>query len=151
MIKGVIIKKLTIWPDDRGYLTEILRSDDKLLSKFGQTIFTLSYPGVIKAFHWHQFQDDLWFVSAGMAEVVLYDRRPRSKSKGETQVIFAGEQNPVLILIPRGVAHGYKVLGNKPCHLFYHTTKPYNPKNPDEKRIPYDDPEIGFDWNTKHR
>ena len=151
MIEGVEVKKLVTFCDDRGYFREILRDDDGLYSRFGQTSFTKTNPGVIKAFHWHKKQDDLWYVADGMAKVVLHDMRDNSKTKGETDVIVAGEDNPVLIKIPIGVAHGYQVLGNKPVMLFYHTTESYNPEEPDEERIPFDDPKIGFDWSIKNR
>ena len=150
-IHDVVNKKLVTHSDDRGYFREILRDDDNLLRHFGQTSITRTYPGVIKAFHWHKDQDDLWYVADGMVRVVLYDRRPDSPTCGETQVIYAGEDNPVLIFIPTGVAHGYQVIGNKPVLLFYHVTKSYDPANPDEERIPFDDPEIGFDWSIKNR
>ena len=150
-IHDVVIKNLITRPDDRGYLREILRDDDNLLRSFGQTTITKTYPGVIKAFHWHKDQDDLWYVAQGMARVVLYDRRPDSGTHEVTQVIYAGEDNPVLIYIPTGIAHGYQVLGNKPVLLFYHSTKSFDRENPDEERIPFDDPEIGFDWSIKHR
>ncbi len=150
-IHDVVIKKLVTHADDRGYFREVLRDDDNLLKRFGQTSITRTYPGVIKAFHWHNEQDDLWYVVDGMARVVLYDRRPDSPTRGETQVIYAGEDNPVLIVIPIGIAHGYQVLGNKPVILFYHTTMSYDPAHPDEERIPFDDPEIGFDWSIQNR
>ena len=150
-IHDVVIKKLVTHPDDRGYFREILRDDDDLLGHFGQTAITKSYPGIIKAFHWHQDQDDVWYVAAGMARVVLYDRRDGSPTQGETQVIFAGQENPLLIYIPTGVAHGYQVLGNEPVLLFYHVTKSYNPAEPDEMRIPFDDPGIDFDWSIENR
>ncbi len=151
IIHDVVIKALVTHSDDRGYFREILRDDDNLLRRFGQTSITKTYPGVIKAFHLHQDQDDLWYVADGMARVVLYDRRPDSPTYKQTQVIFAGEDNPVLILIPTGVAHGYQVVGNKPVLLFYHVTKCYDPAVPDEQRIAFDDPEIGFDWSIKNR
>jgi dTDP-4-dehydrorhamnose 3,5-epimerase len=150
-IHDVVIKPLVTHSDDRGYFREILRDDDNLLRRFGQTAMTKTYPGVIKAFHWHQDQDDLWYVMDGMARVVLYDRRPDSPTCGQTQVIYAGRDNPVLIYIPTGLAHGYQVLGSEPVVLFYHVTKSYDPKNPDEMRIPFDDPEIGFDWSIQNR
>jgi dTDP-4-dehydrorhamnose 3,5-epimerase len=150
-LHDVIIKTLITHPDDRGFFREVLRDDDKLLSNFGQTSVTVTYPGVIKAFHYHEKQDDLWYVASGMAQVVLYDMREDSDTYKQTQVIYAGEQNPVLIKIPIGVAHGYRVLGDKPVMLFYHTTMSYDAKNPDEKRIPFDDPGIGFDWTTQNR
>jgi dTDP-4-dehydrorhamnose 3,5-epimerase len=150
-IHDVVVKRLVTHSDDRGYFREILRDDDALLERFGQTSITKTYPGVIKAFHWHNDQDDLWYVADGMARVVLYDIRADSPSNKTTQVIYAGEDNPVLIYIPTGVAHGYQVLGNKPLLLFYHVTRSYNPENPDEERIPWDDPEIAFDWSIQNR
>ena len=150
-IHEVVVKKLVTHCDDRGYFREVLRDDDHLLRHFGQTAVTKTYPGVIKAFHWHKRQDDLWYVGGGMAKVVLYDLREGSSTRGVTQVLYAGELNPVLITIPAGVAHGFQVLGNRPVQLFYFVTESYDPSNPDEERIPYDDPTIGFDWTIKNR
>lgn len=151
MIEGVKEKQLTRYHDDRGYFAEIVRDDEKLLARFGQCSITKTYPNIIKAFHWHKKQDDLWFCVSGNLQTVLYDRRPRSKTKGETAVFYLGEDNPKIILIPKGVAHGYRVLGSKPAVLVYFTTKSYDPNNPDEERIPFDDPSIGFDWQIKNR
>ncbi len=150
-IHDVIVKKLITHSDDRGYFRELVREDESLLRHFGQSAVTKSYPGVIKAFHWHDHQDDVWYVVDGMARVVLYDRRAGSPTEGATQVIYAGDDNPVVILIPSGIAHGYQVLGNKPVILLYHVTKNYNPADPDEWRISFDDPEIGFDWSIVNR
>jgi len=150
-IHDVVIKKLVTHSDDRGYLREVLREDDHMLRQFGQITVTKTYPGVIKAFHWHKEQDDVWYVAGGMARVVMHDRRPESSSHGQTQVVFAGEDNPVTILIPAGVAHGYQVLGNQPILLFYTVTHNYNPAAPDEQRIPFDDPTIAFDWSILNR
>lgn len=156
MIEGVKIKKLKVHQDisdtkesqERpGFLMEVLRDDDGLLKKFGQTTFTVAYRNTIKAFHYHNKQDDLWFVATGKAMIVLHDLRESSPTKGETRVIMAGEGDYKLILIPVGVAHGYKVLSKEPVLLFYHTTEVYNPEALDEERIPYDDPGIGFDWS----
>ncbi|MBU2595772.1 dTDP-4-dehydrorhamnose 3,5-epimerase family protein [Patescibacteria group bacterium] len=151
MIEGVKEKNLNRHHDDRGWFSEIVRDDEKLLSRFGQASITKTYSGVIKAFHWHKKQDDLWFCVSGNIQVVLYDRRPRSKTKGETSVFFLGEDNPKIVLIPKGVAHGYRVLGTKPAILVYFTTKSYNPNVPDEERIPFDDKKINFNWQTKNR
>jgi len=157
MIHGVKIKKLRVHQDvadtneviDRpGHLMEVLRDDDDLLSKFGQTTFTVAYPGTIKAFHWHKKQDDLWFFSHGKAVVVLHDLREGSETKGVTQSIVVDASEPQLILIPIGVAHGYKVLGSEPAHLFYHTTESYNIGEPDEERISHDHVDINFDWSV---
>ena len=130
---------------------EILRDDDELLKKFGQASMSKSYPGVIKAFHYHKEQDDIWFFPVGHVQVVLHDLREHSPTKGETNVFYLGEDNPEIVAIPAGVAHGYRVLGNSPAVIVYFTTESYNPQNPDEYRIPWNDSSIGFDWETKHR
>lgn len=151
MIKDVYVKKITKHCDDRGFFAEVFASDDPFFSQIKQTSYTETYPGVIKAFHYHKKQDDVWFVTKGMAQIVLYDLRESSETKGETQVIYAGENNYVLIYIPKGVAHGYRVLGKEKVCLFYHTTERYNVKEPDEHRIQFDSKEINFDWETKNR
>ena len=157
MINGVKIKKLKVHPDTHqdgqevvkkpGVLMEVLRNDEDLLKKFGQTTFTITHQGTIKAFHVHDKQDDLWFMATGKALVVLYDTRKDSSTYQQTQTIEAGEGDYKLILIPAGIAHGFKVLSEQPVLMFYHTTELYNSENPDEERIPYNDPSINFDWN----
>ena len=150
-IEGVIFQKLIKHCDDRGFFAEVLRDDDGLLSNFGQLSWSTSFPGVIKAFHYHEEQDDIWFFPSGNAQVVLYDTREDSLTKGKTEVYYMGENNQIILLIPKGVAHGYRVLGERPATIVYCTTKSYNPNQPDEKRIPWNDKRIGFDWNIKHR
>jgi dTDP-4-dehydrorhamnose 3,5-epimerase len=152
MIEGVKVKKLVKYCDDRGFFAELVRDDEpQLLSKFGQASWSMSYPGVIKAFHYHEKQDDLWFFPSGNAQVVLYDLRKDSPTTGVTDVYYMGEENPIMLLIPKGVAHGYRVLGQKPATIIYFTTESYNPNNPDEKRIPWNDKRIGFNWSTINR
>jgi dTDP-4-dehydrorhamnose 3,5-epimerase len=104
---------------------------------------------VVKAWHWHRRQDDLWFVPSGMAQVGLHDLREDSPTRGQTNVLYLGEHNRTLLYIPHGVAHGYRVLGPQPMGLLYFTTHTYDPQ--DELRLAWDDPSIGFDWTTKNR
>ncbi|MEA3272037.1 MAG: dTDP-4-dehydrorhamnose 3,5-epimerase family protein [Patescibacteria group bacterium] len=151
MIQGVKIKQLKLHHDDRGFLTELMRLGEEAFFEIKQTIYTETHPGVIKAFHWHKKQWDGWFVIKGMGQVVLYDLREDSPTFKQTQVIFAGEKNPVLICIPPRVAHGYRVIGNEKFGLLYHTSETHDKENPDEERIDWNDPSIGFDWTTKNR
>ncbi len=151
MIDGVVVKECTVHADDRGTLVEVIRDDEPVFREVKQTTLTVTYPGVIKAFHWHVRQWDVWFFASGNAQVVLYDLREGSPTCGQTQVLYMGVAKPRVIAIPPGVAHGYRVLGTEPVALFYHTTEHYDAANPDEERIPFDDPRIGFDWRTKNR
>ncbi len=152
MIEGVKVKKINKHCDDRGFFAELVRDDEPdLLSKFGQASWSMSYPGVIKAFHYHKKQDDLWFFPSGNAQVVLHDLREESTTSGETEVYYMGEENQILLLIPKGVAHGYRVLGDKPAVIIYFTTESYNAEDPDEMRIKWNDNLINFNWNTQNR
>ena len=78
----------------------------------------------------------------------MYDLRQKSPTYAKKQIISAGKDDYKLILIPRGVCHGYKVVSKEPVALFYHTTENYNVDKPDEYRIPYDDQKIGVDWDS---
>lgn len=151
MIAGVQIKKINRFADNRGYLAEVARASEFPTFTWRQTNFTVAHPGVIKAFHYHKKQQDLWFCVSGNLEAVLYDRRPDSPTFGQTQTVVLGEMSCASLLIPVGVAHGYRVLGNEPAGLVYLVDQEYDSTAPDEERIPHDDPTIGFDWTTKPR
>ncbi len=151
-ISGVVVRPVQTHTDDRGFFRELWRCDQPdLPSQVAQTSITMSHPGVIKAFHGHAKQDDIWYVASGSARVVLVDRRSGSTTNGLVQTIVCGEDAPCVIVIPRGVYHGYQVLGRRPVVLVYHVTKPYDPKHPDELRLSWDDPSIGYDWTVKNR
>jgi len=153
LIAGVKIVAHSVWPDDRGYFLEVLRSGQGLVAEFPkestQVSAALSYPGTIKAFHFHRHQTDCWVPVAGMFQVALVDLRRASPTFGARNTMYAGILRPWQFLIPPGVAHGYKVLGANPGLLVYVTDRFYNPD--DEGRIPYNDPQIQYDWETQHK
>ena len=151
MIHDVKVKDLVVHPDDRGFFVEVLKFGEETYAEIKQTSYTETYPGVIKAFHWHRRQTDIWCVVSGMAQIVLHDLRENSKTKGMTDVLYSGDKNYLLVSIPPGVAHGYRVLGNEKVCFFYHTTQSYDSQNPDEERIAWNDPIINFNWETKNR
>jgi dTDP-4-dehydrorhamnose 3,5-epimerase len=83
-------------------------------------------------------------VVAGVLRVGLYDLRHDSPTYKQTMDFLMGDlQSAHVLKVPPGIAHGCKTVQG-PVHLFYLTSHVYNPD--DEYRIPYDDPEIGFDW-----
>ena len=149
MIHGVKVRKLRVIPDERGRLMEILREDDPEFTRFGQVYMTTTYPGVIKAWHFHEKQDDNFTVVHGMLKVALYDGREDSPTKGEVNEFFIGEHNPMLIHVPAGVYHGWKCIGQKEAIVINTVTQKYDYEHPDEHRLPYDTPEIPYDWDIK--
>jgi dTDP-4-dehydrorhamnose 3,5-epimerase len=149
MIDGAAYKELKLIPDERGFLMEILRSDDPLFQRFGQAYVTAAYPGVVKAWHYHVKQTDHFCVLAGMAKVVLYDAREGSPTKGEINEFYLGEQKRGLVVIPNGVYHGYKNIGSDMVLLLNMPTEVYNYAEPDEHRLPAHGSEIPYDWNRQ--
>ena len=146
MIDGVKTKKLNVFPDERGWLMEILRCDDDIFKKFGQVYVTTAYPDVVKAWHLHKVQTDNFTCVCGMMKVVLYDDRKDSKTYREINEFFIGEKNPMLISVPPFVYHGFKAIGEKTAYFLSVPTMPYNYKKPDEYRLPPDTSEIPYDW-----
>lgn len=149
LIDGVQIKQLKWITDERGKLMEILRCDDPLFDKFGQVYVTTCYPGVVKAWHYHQHQADNMSVIKGMARIALCDQREGSATNGLVNEFFIGEDNPVLIHIPEKVLHGFKAYGTEPAFIVNTVTQPYNHKEPDEFRIDPFENDIPYDWALK--
>ncbi len=149
MIEGVVIKKLRVIPDERGRLTEILRSDDELFVKFGQVYMTTAYPGVVKGWHFHKKQTDHFAVVKGMIKLVLYDNREDSSTKGEINEFFLGEHNPMLVKIPPLVLHGFKCVSEQEAICINIPTEVYNYDQPDEFRISPHEGDIPYDWERQ--
>ncbi len=153
LIDGVKLNPFALWPDDRGYFLEIARLGQGLVEGFpakgSQVSAALNYPGIIKAFHFHKFQTDYWVPAAGLLQVALVDLRRGSGSYGAKNTLYLGALRPWQLIIPPGVAHGYKVIGEQPSVLVYITNRTYDPK--DEGRIPYNDPSIAYDWELQYK
>lgn len=149
MIEGVKTKKLKVIPDERGRLMEILRCDEEIFQKFGQIYMTTTYPGVVKGWHYHKTQTDNVVVVHGMVKLVLYDAREDSPTKGEVKEFFVGIHNPMLVQIPNGVYHGWKCISPEEAIVVNCPTEPYDYKNPDEHRVPYDSPTVPYDWGIE--
>lgn len=145
-IAGIQVIPLEDHVDERGFFREVcLASKTKIVIR--QVSLSKTKPGVIKAFHWHEKQFDAWHLVSGTVLVGLHDLRKDSVSFGKTdRFVWSADEKPLLLVIPKKVAHGYKVLGDKPAVMLYLMDKEYDAKKPDEKRIPFDSPDIGFDW-----
>jgi dTDP-4-dehydrorhamnose 3,5-epimerase len=153
LIEGVRVQPFPIYPDDRGYFLEVQRIGRGLAAAFPpestQISAALSFPGTVKAFHYHLRQTDCWAPVMGMLQVALVDLRLGSPTFGCRNTMYAGALRPWQVLIPPGVGHGYKAIGNQDAMLVYLTDRFYDPR--DEGRIPYDDPSIGYDWETQRK
>lgn len=153
LIEDVVIEPQMVWPDDRGYFFEVGRIGRGLIAGFApettQISATVTYPGAIKAFHYHAYQADCWVPAAGMLQIALVDLREASSTFGVKNTLYVGALRPWMLLVPPGVAHGYKVVGTDRASLIYVTSRCYDPA--DEGRIPYDDRRLNYDWALQHK
>ena len=142
MIDGVQLIPLGVHEDDRGWLYE-LRRDSALPAPTRQTNVSFSRAGVIRGLHYHERgQSDLFACLSGMARVVVLDRET-----GETMSVDIGDDNPVAVWVPGQLAHGFEALTDV---LFcYHVTEEYDPADPDEHGLAWDDPRVVDLWQTK--
>ena len=149
LIEGVKSKSLRVIPDDRGWLMEILRADDSdFFTKFGQVYVSATYPGVVKAWHYHQRQVDNFSCIQGIVKLVLIDTRPGSPTEGVVNEFWVGTQNPILVQVPNLVYHGWKNIGEEVALVVNVPTEPYRYGDPDEYRIaPHGT--LPYDWTRK--
>jgi dTDP-4-dehydrorhamnose 3,5-epimerase len=149
LIDGVMVKDLKVIPDERGRLMEILRSDDAIFQKFGQVYMTTNYPGVVKAWHYHKFQNDHVVCVKGMIKLVMFDDREGSTTRGRLNEFFLGDHNQKLVRIPPNVWHGWKGVAPTESLIVNITTELFDYITPDEYRLPYDTDEIPYKWDIR--
>ena len=113
-IDGVEITPLARYTDERGWLAELYRSDEVN----GDTAPAMGYvsvtkPGVSRGPHEHHDQSDRFcFAGPGTFELRMWDNRPNSGTHLHSQTILVGEAYPAVVVIPPGVVHGYRNIGD---------------------------------------
>jgi dTDP-4-dehydrorhamnose 3,5-epimerase len=145
-IEGVEIVNGNCFTDDGGHFTELFRLNEKgevllLKERFQvrQVSLSLLMPQTVKAFHIHYKQDDVWFVPPSEKLLVnLHDLRTDSSTKDKHMRVFLGDGKSQILRIPKGVAHGAANPYHRPMTLIYATSEQFDPKDPDEHRLPYD-------------
>lgn len=145
-IEGVEVVELTRHADDGGSMTELARltgAEPQALAGF--TVRQVNYseiePGVIKAFHLHARQTDVWYVPpSDRVLVVLIDVRKGSGTEGARRRLMLGSGSSRLLRIPPGVAHGARNLGLATARIVYFTDVHFSPEPAtcDEGRLPWD-------------
>ena len=139
---NVQVFPLTRHEDGRGWFAELGRAS-ALPHPFRQANLAFSRQGVIRGLHFHERgQDDLFLCLQGMVRVVVLDRET-----GETFTRDIGEDNFEAVYVPGRHAHGYEALTD--CLFCYHVTEEYDPADPDEHGVPWNDPRIVDLWSTR--
>jgi dTDP-4-dehydrorhamnose 3,5-epimerase len=119
-IEGVVIKDLRKFVDSRGWLAELFRHDELEPQFYPVMAYTsATIPGVTRGPHEHVDQADLFcFIGPSNFMLRLWDNRPQSDTFNHVTTIVVGEDNPKSVLIPAGVVHAYRNVGNVPGIVF---------------------------------
>jgi len=132
-MEGVIIKKIIKFEDGRGWLAEVWRSDEMNYQPV-MSYVSATKPGVIRGPHEHVHQSDCFiFLGPGNFELYLWDARPGSKTSGQYEKMKMGEKNPVFVLVPPGIVHGYKNISNQDAFCINLPDKLYKGKGKKEE------------------
>ncbi|MCY4088261.1 MAG: dTDP-4-dehydrorhamnose 3,5-epimerase family protein [Actinomycetia bacterium] len=141
MIAGVQVLPLARHADGRGWFIEVARQG-RLPSPSVQTNVSFSRQGVIRGLHYHERgQCDLFACLAGMVRVVVLDR--------QTDEVFSvdiGDDNRAAVWVPGHHAHGFQAL--RDALVCYHVTREYDPADPDERGLAWDDPRVKHVWSA---
>jgi dTDP-4-dehydrorhamnose 3,5-epimerase len=143
-IEGVEIIDIPHFVDDGGTFIEVARLSEGIHDwihnvPVAQVSFSEMQPEVIKAFHLHYKQEDVWFVPPSSRMLVgLHDVREDSSTKGNTLRFILGAGKAKLVKIPRGVAHGLRNIDNNRGYVFYFVSQQFDKDDPDERRLPWD-------------
>jgi dTDP-4-dehydrorhamnose 3,5-epimerase len=142
VIEGVRLLPLRKFEDERGWFMQI-RQESTMPEPSVQTNVSFSRKGVVRGLHYHERgQSDLFVCLSGTARVVLLDLE-----SGETFSVDIGDQNPVAVYVPGRLAHGFEAVTDV---LFcYEVTREYDPDDPDEKEVPWNDPRVRHLWSTE--
>lgn len=147
MIDGVLIQSLRKIVDSRGRVMHMMKATDPHFEKFGEIYFSACYPGIIKGWHDHTRMIINYAVVSGTIQLVLYDRREGSPTKGEVQEIVLGEHNYCLVKVPPGVVNGFRALGSQEAIVANCASIPHDPT--ETIRIDPFTPEIPFNWRKE--
>ncbi len=120
VIYDVVLRSLRRFSDARGWLIELFRQDEldpavyPVMAYVSETL-----PGVARGPHEHRDQTDVFgFLGPGDFKLYLWDARPNSTTFGCRQTTVVGASNPTLAVIPPGVVHAYKNVGQRPGWVF---------------------------------
>ena len=109
-IHDISIKQLKKYIDERGWLCEAYRLDE-IASEFAPVMsyISMTQPSTSRGPHYHQFQSDCFvFLGPGNFKIYLWDMRENSSTYKNEMIIFAGQDNPIQIIVPPKIVHAYK-------------------------------------------
>ena len=118
-IDGVMIRALERRTDARGWLMELYRRDELPGGVAPAMAYVSSTaPGVGRGPHEHREQIDVLCFVAGSFRLYLWDNRAGSSTYGLHETVETDEEKPLQVVIPPGVVHGYRNMGESEGLIF---------------------------------
>ena len=149
-INGVVIKRLRKFEDKRGWLAELFRHDELEPEFYPTMSYTSSTkPGVQRGPHEHVDQADFFgFLGPSNFKLRMWDNRPQSTTFNNVFTLLVGDDNPCSVLIPKGVVHAYRNVGQTDGIVFNCPNRLYMGQN---KQEPIDEIRHEDDPDTTYR
>lgn len=139
----------TIYPDDRGWLTETWNARtfqaSGIAAEFVQDNQSCSAKGVLRGLHYQlrRPQGKLIRAVTGRIFDVAVDMRRSSPTFGAWAGAELSAENRRMLWVPAGFAHGFLSL-EEGSECVYKCTDFYLPG--DERSVRWSDPALGIDW-----
>jgi dTDP-4-dehydrorhamnose 3,5-epimerase len=113
-IDGVEVRDLKKFVDARGWLSELFRTDQLSEQFYPQMAYiSATHPGITRGPHEHVDQADLFcFPGPSTFQLRMWDNREGSQTWNAVMTIEVGQDNPKSVLIPAGVVHAYRNIGD---------------------------------------
>jgi len=147
MIQGVKVIDLKSIPDERGVVRHFVTEDD--IGHFGECYITQIYDGIIKGWHGYKSKVLRYCVPQGMVKLVLWDSRKSSSTYNKVDEFFLGDLNYKSVEIPPGVFNAFKGIARPISTIVVIASEKFSEDR--ITRLPYDDPQIPYDWGVRYR
>ncbi len=151
-ISGLKILEPRIFEDNRGKFIKTFNNDffkeNNLEIEIKETYYSLSQKDVIRGMHFQTPPMEhikLVYVPFGKILDVVLDIRKNSPTYGKYFSIELSSENAKVLIIPKGLAHGFKSLEDD-TNVTYMQTTVYSPEN--DMGIRYDS--FGFNWDCNN-
>ena len=145
-IHGVCLRELAQIDTEGGPVLHMLRSDSPLFRTFGEIYFSVALPGAVKAWKLHRLQTQHFAVPVGLIEVVIFDNREDSPTRGKVESFLLGRPDQYRLLrIPPLVWYGFAARSDVPGLLANCADMPHSPG--ESERLPADSPLIPYSWS----
>ncbi|MDD4975459.1 MAG: dTDP-4-dehydrorhamnose 3,5-epimerase family protein [Bacteriovorax sp.] len=145
LIVGIETFPLKIIRDERGAVMHMIRSSDPYFEKFGELYFSLINPGQVKGWKKHKEIYQYMVVPEGMVQIVFYDDRDNSQTKGLLKCVEFGVANYLLLKVPPNVWYSFKAVSKTHALIANCTTAPHDPK--ESETLPLETSSIPFRWH----